>query len=61
MQADLPAARIVFDVSLEGSARKLITIRSALLLINRLSHSIDLRLDCQLPNDSGLFKFSLVA
>lgn len=61
MQADLPAARIVFDVSLEGSARKLITIRSALLLINRLSHSIDLRLDCQLPNDLGLFKFSLVA
>lgn len=36
--------RIVFDVRLEGSARKLITVRSALLLINKLPHALDVKL-----------------
>ncbi|RVE44645.1 hypothetical protein evm_010731 [Chilo suppressalis] len=36
-------ARIVFEVSLEGSARKLVTVRSALVLVNRLPHALELR------------------
>ncbi|XP_041977291.1 vacuolar protein sorting-associated protein 13D [Aricia agestis] len=38
-------ARVVLEVSLEGSARKLVTVRSALLLHNRLPHPVELRLD----------------
>lgn len=42
---DLPQARIVFDVTLEGSARKLITVRSALLLYNQLELPIEVKLE----------------
>nr|XP_015839049.1 PREDICTED: vacuolar protein sorting-associated protein 13D isoform X1 [Tribolium castaneum] len=49
-QTEVPSARIVFDISLEGSARKLITVRSALVIINKLPHSIDLKLESQLPH-----------
>ncbi|XP_055907883.1 intermembrane lipid transfer protein Vps13D isoform X2 [Eupeodes corollae] len=47
LQDDSPSekARIVFDVSLVGSAQKLITVRSALRLINRLDNKILLKLD----------------
>lgn len=38
-------ARLVLEVSLEGSARKLVTVRSALLLRNLLPHPVELRLD----------------
>ncbi len=37
--------RIVFEVTLDGSARKLITVRSALLVSNKLPQSIDLKLE----------------
>lgn len=37
-------ARIVFDVKQEGKARKLITIRSALIVRNELDSSIDLKM-----------------
>lgn len=43
--------RIVFDVALEGTARKLITIRSALLIINSLPHTVEVKLESQLPNE----------
>ncbi|XP_053625592.1 intermembrane lipid transfer protein Vps13D isoform X2 [Plodia interpunctella] len=36
-------ARIVLEVSLEGSARKLVSVRSALQLVNRLPHAVDVR------------------
>ena len=42
---DLPSARIVFEVTIEGSARKVITIRSALLLDNQLEDEIEVKLD----------------
>lgn len=38
-------ARIVFNVELEGSARKLVTVRSALLVVNKLSYDVDLKLE----------------
>ncbi|CAH0702102.1 unnamed protein product [Spodoptera exigua] len=38
-------ARIVFEVSLEGSARKLVTVRSALQLVNKLPHPVEVRVD----------------
>ncbi|KAJ8920133.1 hypothetical protein NQ315_011790 [Exocentrus adspersus] len=49
---DLPPVRIVFDVALEGSARKLITVRSALLLINNLPQAVEVKLDNRLPHDA---------
>ncbi|KAK3881484.1 hypothetical protein Pcinc_014068 [Petrolisthes cinctipes] len=42
---DLPKARVIVAVSLEGSARKLITVRSALLLTNLLHCPVDIRLE----------------
>ncbi|XP_037024186.1 vacuolar protein sorting-associated protein 13D isoform X2 [Bradysia coprophila] len=41
----MPRARIVFSVTLEGSAHKLITVRSALRLINKLDRPILLRME----------------
>ena len=41
----LPPARVVFQVKLEGSARKLVTIRSALIVTNLLPYPIELKLD----------------
>lgn len=42
---DIPKTRIVFAVTLEGSAQKLITVRSALRLINRLDHVLLLKME----------------
>ena len=42
---DLPPARLVFQVTLEGSAQKLITVRSALEVENRLTVPLRLRLE----------------
>lgn len=39
------SARIVFDVSLEANARKLITVRSALLLTNATNNAFEVKLD----------------
>ena len=43
--SSLPPARVVFRVQLEGSARKLVTIRSALTVSNLLPYPIELKLD----------------
>ena len=45
LTSSLPPARVVFDVKLEGSARKLVTIRSALLVSNLLPYPLELKLD----------------
>ncbi len=37
--------RVVFDVSLEGSARKVITVRSALMVHNCLEDPVDIKLE----------------
>ncbi|XP_075234181.1 vacuolar protein sorting 13D [Lycorma delicatula] len=42
---DLPPARVVLEVMLEGSARKLVTVRSALQVTNSLTDSLELKLD----------------
>jgi hypothetical protein len=39
------AVRVVFEVSLEGSARKLITVRSALTVCNKLPQPVFVRLE----------------
>ena len=41
---EIPPARIVFQVKLEGTARKLITVRSALLVSNLLPYPLELNL-----------------
>lgn len=51
-QTEMPPARIVFDVALEGSARKLVTVRSALQIFNNLLDKVDVKLESPLPNDS---------
>lgn len=38
-------ARVVFSVELEGSARKLVTVRSALQIVNKISNSVDIKLE----------------
>ena len=47
MQTDqlLPPIRVVFDVSIKGAALKLVTVRSALLVENKLLEAMELRLD----------------
>lgn len=40
-----PAVRVVFDVSLEGSARKLIKVRSALMVTNKLPQPVKIKLE----------------
>ncbi|XP_077570887.1 intermembrane lipid transfer protein VPS13D isoform X2 [Stigmatopora nigra] len=41
----LPPVRVVFSITMEGSARKVITVRSALILKNRLDVPMEIRLD----------------
>lgn len=41
----LPRARIVFSVSLEGSAQKLVTIRSALRIVNKLDRNMLIKME----------------
>lgn len=41
----LPRARVVFSVSLEGSAQKLVTVRSALRVINQLDRHMLLKME----------------
>ncbi|XP_068234590.1 intermembrane lipid transfer protein VPS13D-like [Palaemon carinicauda] len=42
---ELPSARVVMAVTLDGSARKLVTVRSALLLTNNLQCPVDIKLE----------------
>ncbi|XP_017292232.1 vacuolar protein sorting-associated protein 13D isoform X2 [Kryptolebias marmoratus] len=41
----LPPVRVVFSITMEGSARKVITVRSALMVKNRLDVLMEVRLD----------------
>ncbi|XP_054629816.1 intermembrane lipid transfer protein VPS13D isoform X1 [Dunckerocampus dactyliophorus] len=41
----LPPVRVVFSITMEGSARKVITVRSALILKNQLDVPMEIRLD----------------
>ncbi|XP_047441039.1 vacuolar protein sorting-associated protein 13D isoform X3 [Mugil cephalus] len=41
----LPPVRVVFSITMEGSARKVITVRSALMVKNRLDVPMEIRLD----------------
>lgn len=43
----------MFDVALKGSAGKLVTVRSALLIVNKLPETIELKFESQLPKDNG--------
>ncbi|ELT97897.1 hypothetical protein CAPTEDRAFT_149660 [Capitella teleta] len=51
--SDIPPARIVFDISRVGSARKMITVRSALTLNNQLSEDVQVQLENCLPHING--------
>ncbi|XP_054285267.1 intermembrane lipid transfer protein VPS13D-like [Macrosteles quadrilineatus] len=44
-RSELPQARVVLEVTLEGSARKLVTVRSALQLCNHMSDTVEVKLD----------------
>lgn len=44
--------RVVFEVTMEGSARKVITVRSALIVKNKLETPMELRLDSPSAPDS---------
>lgn len=50
--SSLPPVRVVFAVTMEGSARKVITVRSALMVKNRLETPMELRLDSPSAPDS---------
>lgn len=50
--SSLPPVRVVFAVTMEGSARKVITVRSALIVKNRLETPMELRLDSPSAPDS---------
>ena len=50
---DVPAARLIFEVTIEGSARKVITVRSALMLHNQLEDEIEVRLINQTRGSAG--------
>ncbi|XP_014854531.1 PREDICTED: vacuolar protein sorting-associated protein 13D isoform X2 [Poecilia mexicana] len=43
--SELPPARVVFAITMEGSARKVITVRSALMVKNRLDVQMEIRMD----------------
>jgi hypothetical protein len=49
----LPEGRIVFEVTLEGSARKLVTVRSALILTNQLPETVEVKLENTLIHPGG--------
>ncbi|XP_011264993.1 vacuolar protein sorting-associated protein 13D isoform X1 [Camponotus floridanus] len=57
-QTFAPKARIVFAVELEGSARKLVTIRSALQVSNKLAHPIEIKMEKSL-NQLGYLPLTL--
>ena len=42
--SELQSSRVVFDVSLEGRARKVVTLRSALMVRNKMELPVEIRL-----------------
>lgn len=56
----MPRVRIVFDISMDGLARKLICVRSALLLTNRLPHHVQLKLESTSFMPGSKFPFTRV-
>jgi len=50
---DMPAARLIFEVTIEGSARKVVTVRSALMLYNQLEDTVEVRLINQIRGSAG--------
>lgn len=42
---NIPPARVVFAITLEGTARKLVTVRSALTLNNTLPEAVEAKLE----------------
>ena len=48
-----PPARVVFDISMEGTARKVVTVRSALMIDNQLQDTLDVQLVNPLTNTAG--------
>lgn len=42
--SDLQPSRVVFDVSLEGRARKVVTVRSALMIKNKMDLPVEIKL-----------------
>ena len=50
---DQQPARVVFDITLIGTARKLITVRSALMLQNKLDCDMDVKME-KPYNTSGM-------
>ena len=57
---DLQTVRVVFEVTLEGRARKVVTLRSALTVKNKMDQPVEIKLqgltsyqgDFQLHNES---------
>lgn len=49
----MPAARLIFEVTIEGSARKVVTVRSALMLYNQLEDTVEVRLINQIRGSAG--------
>lgn len=54
MVSDLQASRVVFDVSLEGRARKLVTLRSALMIKNKMDLPVEVKLQGLTPLHGAL-------
>lgn len=48
----LPPVRVVFSITMEGSASKVITVQSALMVKNRLELPMEIRLDSPSAPDS---------
>lgn len=48
----LPPVRVVFSITMEGSARKIITVQSALVVKNFLEVPMEVRLDSPSAPDS---------
>lgn len=48
----LPPVRVVFSITMVGSARKVITVQSALVVKNRLEVPMEVRLDSPSAPDS---------
>ncbi|XP_013405463.1 vacuolar protein sorting-associated protein 13D-like isoform X2 [Lingula anatina] len=56
---DLPTARLVFDIKIVGSAKKVITVRSALKVVNRLEDVVEIQVHNMLSNTEKPHIFSL--
>ncbi|XP_043215701.1 vacuolar protein sorting-associated protein 13D-like [Amphibalanus amphitrite] len=48
-----PPARVVFAVTLQGTARKLVTVRSALMVANRLPDPVEIKMEGAVPRIGG--------